>query len=272
MPEGHTLHRLARLHQRRYAGAPVAVSSPQGRFAAEAARLDGRTMVAAEAHGKHLFHHYSPHGTVHVHLGLYGTFTEAALPAEAPVGQVRMRLAGPSHWTDLRGPTRCELLSEEEADAVKERLGPDPLRRDAVPERAWERISRSRTSIAVLLMDQSVLAGVGNVYRAEVLFRHGIVPTLPGRSLGQVTWKEMWADLVALMRAGVRTGRIDTVADEHLPEVTGRAPRQDRHGGEVYVYRRAGQPCLVCGTPVAHEELAGRKLYWCPTCQPAHPS
>ncbi|NKQ56783.1 Fpg/Nei family DNA glycosylase [Amycolatopsis sp. K13G38] len=267
MPEGHTLHRLARLHQRRYGGAPVRVSSPQGKFT-EASAVDGQVLVKAEAHGKHLFHHYEP-GTVHIHLGLYGTFSEAKLPALPPVGQVRMRLIGSTHWTDLRGPNRCELLMPDQVDAIKARLGPDPLRRDARPERAFERISASRTSLAALLMDQSVLAGVGNVYRAEVLFRHGINPMLPGRSLDPVQWKEIWDDLVVLMRAGVRSGRIDTVADEHLPEVTGRAPRQDRHGGEVYVYRRTGQPCLVCGTPVAHKELAGRNLYWCPVCQPA---
>ena len=267
MPEGHTLHRLARLHQRRYAGTPVAVSSPQGRFAREAALLDGQVMRRAEAYGKHLFHDFGPLGSVHVHLGLYGTFTEAKLPETPPVGQVRMRLAGATHWTDLRGPTRCELLTPEQVDAIKARLGPDPLRRDARPDEAWQRISASRTSIAALLMDQKVLSGVGNVYRAEVLFRHRINPTLPGRALGPVQWKEMWADLVALMRKGVRVGRIDTVDDEHLPEATGRAPRQDRHGGEVYVYRRTGQPCLVCGTPIAHSELAGRNLYWCPACQ-----
>ncbi|MDQ0376647.1 Fpg/Nei family DNA glycosylase [Amycolatopsis thermophila] len=269
MPEGHTLHRLARLHQRRYAGAPVGVSSPQGRFAREAALVDGQVMVKAEAYGKHLFHDFGPLGSVHVHLGLYGTFTEAKLPETAPVGQVRLRLVGRTHWTDLRGPTRCELLTPDQVDAIKARLGPDPLRRDARPDEAWQRISASRTSIAALLMDQSVISGVGNVYRAEVLFRHRINPMVPGRALDQVQWKEMWADLVALMRKGVRIGRIDTVDDEHLPEVTGRAPRQDRHGGEVYVYRRTGQPCLVCGTPVAHAELAGRNLYWCPVCQAA---
>ena len=58
MPEGHTLHRLARLHRRRFAGSPVAVSSPQGRFAADAAQIDGRVLVRTEAYGKHLFHHY----------------------------------------------------------------------------------------------------------------------------------------------------------------------------------------------------------------------
>ncbi|HVW43330.1 MAG TPA: zinc finger domain-containing protein [Amycolatopsis sp.] len=267
MPEGHTLHRLARLHQRRYGRAPVRVSSPQGKFAHDASLVDGQVLVKAEAYGKHLFHRYEA-GIVHVHLGLYGTFTEAKLPEQPPVGQVRMRLVGDTHWTDLRGPNRCELLTPDQVDAIKARLGPDPLRRDARPERAYERISASRTSIAALLMDQSVLAGVGNVYRAEVLFRHGITPMLPGRSLDPARWKEIWDDLVTLMRAGVRTGRIDTVDDEHLPEVTGRAPREDRHGGEVYVYRRTGQPCLVCGTPVAHKELAGRNLYWCPACQP----
>jgi endonuclease-8 len=269
MPEGHTLHRLARLHKRRYGGAPVAVSSPQGRFADEASRVDGHSLVNAEAYGKHLFHDYGPPGIVHVHLGLYGTFGESELPESPPTGQVRMRLAGSTHWTDLRGPTRCELLDEEQVDAIKARLGPDPLRRDAKPESAWERIARSKTSLAALLMDQSVLAGVGNVYRAEVLFRHGLAPMLPGKALDAVRWMEIWADLVALMRDGVRSGRIDTVAPEHLPEVTGRAPRVDRHGGEVYVYRRAGEPCLVCGTQVAHKVLAGRNLYWCPVCQPA---
>ncbi|MCR6483457.1 Fpg/Nei family DNA glycosylase [Amycolatopsis sp. OK19-0408] len=269
MPEGHTLHRLARLHKRRFAGAPVEVSSPQGRFAAEASRLDGQVFVGAQAHGKHPFHDYGDHGVVHIHLGLYGTFGEAPLPAPEPVGQVRLRLAGRTHWTDLRGPTRCELLAPDQVDAIKARLGPDPLRRDAKPERAWERISRSKTSVAALLMDQAVLAGVGNVYRAEVLFRHGIAPLTPGRALDRAVWDDVWADLVALMRDGVRVGRIDTVRPEHLPEAMGRAARVDRHGGEVYVYRRAGEPCLVCGTPVANSELVGRNLYWCPTCQPA---
>ncbi|HET6502823.1 MAG TPA: DNA-formamidopyrimidine glycosylase family protein [Amycolatopsis sp.] len=267
MPEGHTLHRLARLHQRRYAGSPVEVTSPQGKFAAEASTLDGQVLVRADAHGKHLFHDFGPAGTVHVHLGLYGTFSEATLPTVAPVGQVRMRLVGRTHWTDLRGPNRCELLTPDRVEDIRARLGPDPLRRDARADLAWARISASRAPLATLLMDQKVLAGVGNVYRAEVLFRHGIPPMTPGRSLDPVVWKEIWDDLVTLMRAGVRSGRIDTVADEHLPEVTGRAPRQDRHGGEVYVYRRTGQPCLVCGSPVAQTELAARNLYWCPTCQ-----
>ena len=267
MPEGHTLHRLARLHKKLFAGRPVEVSSPQGRFTAAASIVDGRVLRRAEAYGKHLFHVYDPDAIVHVHLGLIGTFSEQALPVTAPVGQVRMRMVGETHLTDLRGPTVCELVDEARMSLVLAGLGPDPLRRNADPELAWKRLARSRLPLARLLLDQKVLAGVGNVYRAEILFRHGVPPLLPGHELDGALWTDMWADLVALMRTGVRRGRIDTVRDEHLPRATGRAPRRDRHGGEVYVYRRNGRPCLVCGTEVAIAELDGRNLFWCPTCQ-----
>jgi endonuclease-8 len=265
MPEGHTLHRLARLHQKRYGKRPVLVTSPQGRFPASA--VDGRVLVRTEAYGKHLFHVYGPDAIVHVHLGLYGTFTESELPAALPVGQVRMRMVGQTHWTDLRGPTRCEVLNTAEHAELLSRLGPDPLRRNADPSLAYTRITRSKLPVAALLMEQKILAGVGNVYRAELLFRHNVNPLLPGRDLTEALWSDMWTDLVALMKDGVRKGRIDTVRDEHLPHVTGRAPRVDRHGGEVYVYRRTDMPCLVCDTPVRKAELSARNLYWCPTCQ-----
>lgn len=265
MPEGHTLHRLARLHQKRYGKRPVLVTSPQGRFPADA--VNGRTLMRAEAYGKHLFHVYGPDAIVHVHLGLYGVFAEQPLPATLPVGQVRMRMVGETHWTDLRGPTRCEVMNTAEQKELLARLGPDPLRRNADPAVAYARIARSKLPVATLLMEQKVLAGVGNVYRAELLFRHNVNPLVPGHAVSETLWTEMWTDLVALMKEGVRKGRIDTVRDEHLPHVTGRAPRVDRHGGEVYTYRRTDQPCLVCGTPVRKAELAARNLYWCPTCQ-----
>jgi endonuclease-8 len=113
-----------------------------------------------------------------------------------------------------------------------------------------------------------VLAGVGNVYRAEVLFRHRLHPLRPGNTLRRSQFESMWQDLVVLMREGVRTGRIDTVHVDHTPEAMGRAPRVDDHGGEVYVYRRQGLPCYRCGTRIRTEVLAGRNLFWCPRCQP----
>ena len=116
-------------------------------------------------------------------------------------------------------------------------------------------------------MDQTILSGVGNVYRAEVLFRNRIDPRRAGTKLSRRSWDAIWADLVALMPIGVRDNRIDTVRDEHTPEAMGREPRVDDHGGEVYVYRRQGMPCLVCGSPVRTVVLEGRNLFWCGRCQ-----
>ncbi len=262
MPEGHTLHRLARLHQRRFAGAPVTVWSPQGRFS-DAAVVDGRVFTRASAWGKHLFHHYDGGPIVHVHLGLYGTFTEAPVPMPGPVGQVRMRLVGTHYGTDLRGPTACEVIDEAQVSAILARLGPDPLRRDADPDLAWERIVKSRKPIGALLMDQRVLAGVGNVYRSELLFRHHIDPYRPGRDVGAGEFADAWADLIDLMKVGVRQGRIIVVRPEHDHGAPSYLPNRPR----TYVYRRAGEPCRICGTAVRTAELEGRNLFWCPTCQ-----
>ncbi|MFI8183727.1 Fpg/Nei family DNA glycosylase [Actinacidiphila glaucinigra] len=269
MPEGHTIHRLAADHGERFAGRVVRASSPQGKFSDGAALLDGTVMESAEAHGKHLFLGFGPVGWVHVHLGLYGKFGFGTGPGAAPVGQVRLRLASEGHHADLRGPTACELITGAEKRAIHDRLGPDPLRPADSGEAAWARVARSRTSVAALLMDQKVVAGVGNVYRAEVLFRHGVDPYLAGRDLDRARWDAIWADLVALMREGVRNNRIDTVRPEHTPEAMGRPPRVDDHGGEVYVYRRAGMPCHLCGTEVRTASLVARNLFWCPSCQPA---
>ncbi|MFC7728058.1 Fpg/Nei family DNA glycosylase [Actinomadura keratinilytica] len=271
MPEGHTIHRLAAEHRTRFGGRPVRAHSPQGRFADGARLIDGQVLEHADAHGKHLLLYFAHDRVLHVHLGIYGKYAFGSLPAPAPVGQVRLRLTGTGDdgdYADLRGPNTCELLDTPQVKLLRDRLGPDPLRADADPDRAWRRISRSRAPIAQLLMDQSVIAGPGNIYRAEVLFRGNIHPDLPGRALSRSQWQALWDDLVVLMKEGVRAGRIDTVRPEHTPEAMGRPPRVDDHGGEVYVYRRTGQPCLVCGAAVRARTLAGRNLFWCPTCQP----
>lgn len=268
MPEGHTLLRLARELTAAFGGRPVRVSSPQGRFAADAALVDGSVCLGAESAGKHLFVELAGERFIHVHLGLIGKFDVASGPAPAPVGQVRLRLQNDTAYADLRGATQCDLVGPERREQILAGLGEDPLRPDADPLRAWERISRSHRPIGDLLMDQGVVAGVGNVYRAEILFRHRMHPLRPGNTLRRSQFLAMWADLVELMKYGVETGRIDTVRPEHTPEAMGRPPRRDDHGGEVYVYRRHGQECLVCGSRVRTETLVGRNLFWCARCQP----
>lgn len=268
MPEGHVIHHLAGQLNFRFADTQLAVTSPQGRFAAEAAVLDHTRLVQAEAFGKHLFIEFDaadPAHIVYIHLGLIGTLQFE--PEAAPRGQVRLRLSDGITAADLRGPQWCRLITEAEQDAAVGKLGADPIRTDADPVPIWQKVNRSTRSIGSLLMDQKLFAGVGNIYRAETLFRLGISPFRAGKDLARNEFDSIWADLVGLMAEGVSSARIDTVRPEHTPEAMGRPPRKDDHGGEVYTYRRTGQPCLVCGTDITEQVMEGRNLFWCPGCQ-----
>ncbi len=267
MPEGHIIHRLADEITDKFGRRAVVVTSPQGRFAQGAAIIDGTKVLGADAVGKHLFVRFGGGHTLHVHLGIYGRFTFGEPPVPDPVGQIRLRMVNRSSWADLRGASRCDLVDPGEREAIEARLGDDPLNPRSDGTRAWNRIAKSRSTIAGLLMDQSVVAGSGNIFRAEVLFRAGIDPMREGRSITLDKWQALWTDFVALMAYAKEHGRIDTVDDAYGPEAMGRPAREDRHGGEVYVYRRAGQPCHVCGDVVRQMELSGRNLFWCPTCQ-----
>ncbi|MDP9101759.1 MAG: Fpg/Nei family DNA glycosylase [Actinomycetota bacterium] len=263
MPEGHTIHRLARDHAALLVGRAPMLHSPQGRFSDGAARLSGRTVTGIEAYGKHLFYAFAEDLLLHVHLGLYGSWTGGFGVPPPPRGALRLRMTCDRAWLDLRGPTACEVVTPQDRDLVLARLGPDPLLPSSDAVRAWERTSRSKTPIGQLLMDQSVLAGVGNVYRAESLFRARIAPRRPGHDVDRPTWDGLWSDLVRLMRSGVKAGRIITTAPEHRPRRGGPVDPADAH----YVYRRAGLPCRLCGVPVASSVMAGRNVFWCPSCQ-----
>ncbi|MBE7701446.1 Fpg/Nei family DNA glycosylase [Oerskovia sp. Sa1BUA8] len=345
MPEGHTVHRLARTFAELFTGQVLAVSSPQGRFTAGAALLDGSRLAASRAWGKQLFLGFADPSVdpatraegprpdddlrwLRVHLGLYGAWTFAgdgsfavvhaigaprrrigerdSIPAgpleplatsdedwapPPPRGAVRVRLVGEHAVADLTGPTACEVVSADEVRAVEARLGPDPIRDDPAPAGGPDRfvtaVRRSRTSVGQLLMNQDVIAGVGNIYRAEALFRAGLDPLAAGRDVPAETLRAIWEDLVVLMRDGAATGAIVTTRpQDRLPDGAahpGAAPRPGERGtvrqntdgsaGAVppdqafYVYHRDGLPCRVCATPVLMKDLAGRKLYWCPTCQ-----
>jgi endonuclease-8 len=240
MPEGHSIHHCAAVHAATFGGQRVRVSSPQGRFA-DASLVDDQVLVGTDAWGKHLFHEYDNGLYVHVHLGIYGTFTRHDLPAPAPRDTTRMRMVGRDAAVDLVGPNTCEVI--EDIAPVVRRLGPDPLRRDADPQRAWLALQRRRIPIGQALLDQSVIAGVGNVYRAEALFTHRIHPLRPANDLSRAEFDAVWKTLVKLMRKGVRDQRIAT----------------------RNVYR--ADACPDCGTPIVRWDLAGRWAYACPSCQ-----
>ena len=276
------MHRLAGAFRTRFVGLPVAASSPQGRFADGAALLDGRVLEAAEAHGKQMFLRFSEGTWLRVHLGLYGMwrfagpglagFGRRALRAAAgeepvfppePRGLVRLRLLTRRNVADLSGPTACTVISEPEKAAAMERLGEDPLREDADPGRAYAKLHASRSAVGLLLMRQDIVAGIGNIYRAEILFRARVDPHRPGREISEAVWDGLWTDLAALLRDGVATGRIVTTEPGDRGRATGKVRREDAS----YVAHRAGRPCRVCGAPVLAEAMAGRTLYWCGVCQ-----
>ena len=251
---------------------------------------------------------------VRIHLGLYGSWTFAGDPGFADVHAIgaprvrfgereegfgadaaadwrrlvprpttRLRISGPAGLADLTGPAACEILDAPGRQAVFDRLGPDPLRadRDTVGRRRFvEAVRASRTTIAALLMNQKIVAGIGNIYRAELLFRARLDPFMPGRDLTAGMCEEMWQDLVALMDYGAATGRIVTTQPVHrdieariLERSRGTRQNGDEDEGVVpreksfYVYHRQTLPCRLCRTTIRSQGLAGRTVFWCPRCQ-----
>lgn len=186
-----------------------------------------------------------------------------------PVGQVRARLRGAHGIADLSGPTACEVITPAQAEEVRRRLGPDPLAPDTPAKENRERFvqtvrSRGRR-VGEMLMDQSVIAGVGNIYRAEALYRARVHPNRPGNSVSAVKLRQIWDDLVMLMEDGARIGKIITTDPADLaPGVPG-----EDDDGRYYVYQRQNLPCRRCGAKVKLEMMAARKLYWCNRCQRA---
>lgn len=262
MPEGHTIHRLALDHTKLLTGQPLAVSSPQGRFAEAAGRLDGRCLDRVTAYGKHLFYEWQSGDVVHVHLGLFGRFTTHDAPPPTPGGSVRLRVSSVAATVDLVGATECALIEPDAVSAILARLGPDPIRRDGDPERAWPKLARRASPVGLALMDQSVVAGVGNVYRAEVLFVHGVHPEVPAKQLTHDQWLGLWQTLRTWLRQGVKDGFIITVPPSQIGKPRRRIGRREA----LWVYKQ--DHCRRCGGDIRRWDLSGRWAYACETCQP----
>lgn len=256
MAEGHTIHRLAQ-NLKELIGPPLRATSPQGRFAG-AKLLDGLVLEGTDAYGKHLLLQFEP-ATLHVHLGMAGKWLRVA-PPDDPRPQVRLRLAATGVAWDLIAPTICELVDDAAVAALAARLGPDPLRDDADPERVYSRLQRYSGPIGAALLDQSVVAGVGNVYRAEVLFLMGIHPTRPAASLTREEFEDLWSRLQSMMKRGVEEGRIITVDHPPGPERLVLPESEAR-----WIYKQ--QACRRCGAPVDKFRLGSRTAYACPVEQ-----
>ncbi len=298
MPEGNEVHRWAERHTAAFAGRKLNVlPGPNHRFS-DAHVVDGKKLLKVHAVGKHLGYEFPGQLYLHIHLGRFGDFTEGCGELPSPKGALRAILQragsgkparsrkGQPHnltcahddgtqpfppedvdWCELRGPTDCSVYDQAKWQALLDRLGPDPLAHEPGdhdnPHRAFEKILKKKTSIAELLMDQSVLSGIGNIYRAELLFRHRVNPFTPGEEMDLKTLKAIWKDSIPLLKAGMVDRRIVCTRRADRPSKKEPAPRGEAH----YVYRRHGEPCFVCGEAIVRKDVAGRTLYWCPKDQ-----
>jgi len=251
VPEGHTIHRLARDLSKDFGGREIASSSPQGRFV-EADGLSGRVMGSAMAIGKHLFVEVEG-ARVHVHLGLFGRFRRARKDRGSGAS-VRWRIEAEGRAWELTGPTACHLVDEAQMEAYRARLGADPLGDGPRPASLWQKVHKSKRPIGALLLDQSLFAGIGNVYRAELLFLVGLSPATPGSDVPKATFERMWKLAKELLQKGVAANRIVTVDGA-----------SKRRRDQLYVYKR--WECLRCQSRIERSTIAARTIYHCPTCQ-----
>lgn len=262
MPEGHTIHRLAKDLNRSLRPSPVQASSPQGPFATEARQLDGLALERAHAYGKHLFLDFTDGPTVHIHLGLIGKLRPKE-PGTGIEGAIRLRLESDDALWDLTGPMTCALIDPSDVADITAPLGPDPLRRGAKRQDFVDRLGRRSIPLSAALLDQSVIAGIGNVYRSEFCYLVGIKPSTPAKTVPVEAAEQIWDTAVDQLRLGVKLNRIVTRTPSEVGTTAGRIDDDNR----LYVYKRDGEPCHRCGTEIRLTEIAKRKSWHCPTCQ-----
>lgn len=204
------------------------------------------------------------------HLGMTGRMY--LLPAKAPL---------PRHAAVMLNLGRANFIFEDtryfgrltlDLRALG-KLGPEPLGAEFTPKRFANALDRSRQAIKVKLLDQSLLAGVGNIYASEALFRAGIAPTLPARRLTGAQVKRLWRAVREVLGEAIECG--STVPLNYSGEGArdglfyfGRAPgAPDYYEERLRVYDRAGRPCPQCGAAIKRRVQAARSTYYCPRCQ-----
>lgn len=260
MPEGDTVWRAARNLDRALAGQAV-ISSDFRVPQLAVADLSGATVLGVVARGKHILMRFSTQQSLHSHLRMDGDWIlrkpGSPLALGRPAHEVRVVLTTTAwvawgvHLHDLA------LVPTDREDEQVGNLGPDLLAADFDAGLACAQVSADPRSIGEALLSQRNLAGIGNLYKNEVCFLHGIDPATP-------------AALVTVVPAMVRSARKLLLANREHPEqsTTGSLRRGETH----WVYGRGGKPCRRCGTRILQSQQGdghmARVTYWCPRCQP----
>jgi endonuclease VIII len=263
MPEGDTIHRAAKTLHAALSGRQVTrfeTVFPQLARVDEDAPLAGRTVESVEAAGKNVLMHFSGDLHLRTHMRMHGSW-HIYKPGEKwrrPRGDMRVVIETDTWVAVGFNVPVAEFYDERQEDLRK--IGPDFLGETFDEQEALRRIkARADTEIADVILNQRVVAGIGNEYKSEVLFMSRVNPFSPVRDLSDEQLATILATARKVMQANVRkrsTQRITTFSLD---------PRQP-----TYVFGRGGKPCRKCGTPIAYKKQGKdvRGTYWCPQCQP----
>lgn len=263
MPEGDTIHRIARVLGRELTGRTIDHLQLNDR--GEVRELAGKRVEKIEAVGKHMLVAFDAPWVLRVHLGMNGHWRRLHIREKAPSHPTIRIEAGELAYVCERA-YRAELIREAalRTNPRLARLGPDlladPPDIDAAVRRAVQ-AGNSNREVGDLIMDQRVAAGVGNVYKSEVLFECCVHPRTRMHQLSEDDVRAIYEKAAALMRLNLLTRRRTSVPLRRRPR-----PSSQR----LWVYMRAGKPCLDCGTPIERflQGDMGRSTYFCPKCQP----
>jgi endonuclease VIII len=262
MPEGDSVHRVARVLASELPGQTLTALALHD--LGEVPELAGCTIESVEAIGKHLLVHFPGDWTLRVHLGMHGNWLRKHVREPRPQDWTVIITTGEIAYV-CRRAYRAELLrtSAVRVHPRLARLGPDLV---ADPPCIDEIVRRARFAghaereIGDLLLDQRVASGLGNVYKSEVLFEARVHPRTKMRELSEAQLTRIFEIAASLMRQNLLTRRRTTVPLRRRAQ-----PASQR----LWVYRRAGEPCLECGTPIERflQGDMARSTYFCPHCQ-----
>ena len=279
MPEGDTIYRSATRMREALAGKTItrfdSTNTRVRRLMPQ--RLVGQVVRDVRPRGKHILHHFEPSGMVlHTHMRMTGTWRVYRDGARwtQPAHLARVVIAVEGAEAVAFAVPVVELLSATQLaeHRVLNALGPDPLA--PVPfdlADALRRLDqRAEDPIGVAILNQRVMAGVGNVYANEVLFIHRLNPWTPVAAVSPEDREALLTTAATLLRANVAHGRSDRITRRVAPEVARRSGRV-REEDMLWVYGHGDRPCRRCGTTIQVDHLGdhARITYWCPKCQPA---
>jgi len=234
---------------------------------AVARELEGERVASVERRGKYLVVRFESGRVLLVHLRMTGSFRHvpAGVPADGPHTRAVVRLDDGSDvaYRDVRRFGTWLLVEPSELDTyLAARLGEEPLARGFGPAALATRLANRRAPLKAALLDQRTLAGLGNIYVDEALWRARLHPLRPANSLDDDELRALHRGIRSALRMGIaRQGA--TLRDYAQPDGT-RGSMQH----EFKVYGREGEPCDRCGTPIAKTRAGGRGTWYCPTCQP----